>query len=701
MSSKENKDMELFIKEAEDIIEEIEESILNLEEDFKNNDPVERLYFSFHNLKGMTGMVGFDNFSKFFHLLENLLDRNKDYEARSKNKKQFIEFLFESHDLMSNFIDNVKSGTHQDLNIQIYNELRSKANNLETSAPSEYDITFFKPISEEQLSSAKVSGKYNFYKISIEIQASCVFKKVRLFIIFRALNDIGRICSSDPSPNLLEKGKLDNAFEVYFMSEESSQKIENVIDEILEIETRKVTKIPVDEFFERVKKFSQEFEKSGVFGDFEEKYFPTSQSSAISSQIIDNFDDLSKITSVKVDIETLEKLMDYFGELVILKNQISQILTQARGRQGSRLFDDMDKLFLEIQEIIFKLKLVRVGKTFRRYRRLVRDVAEETGKKITFILSGLDVEIDRKVLEELNSPIIHLLRNAIYHGIEDIKERKRMSKDPIGTLRLESFRKAGSIYIKIEDDGRGLDYEKIRQKAVKIGIYSPEEVEKLSEKELNELIFRKGFSTLKGADQISGRGMGLSIVSEKVEELGGSVELITQKDKGTQFILDVPFSRAILKAQLFQVGGDLFAIPIENIKQIYFYKRQNIDYVKGVEHYRIDSQLIPLVRVDEYLGFTNSKHSSELDLEQTNSHKKIAIWCKKDENKSVILVVDKILQQMEVVIKPFKSKYSRFRSILGVTITGDGSICMIIDVIDLVSNLSKELSQNQTVNVIK
>ncbi|TFG01171.1 MAG: chemotaxis protein CheA [Promethearchaeota archaeon] len=701
MSSKEDKDFKLFVKEAEELIRKIEESILNLEENFKNNDPVEQLYFSYHNLKGMTGMVGFDNFSKLCHSLENLLDEIKDYEKRAENKGQLIGLLFESHDVMRNLIKKIKESDKEDLNRQILKEFEKRINNLKTSTTtSDYDITFFKPLSKEEFEKITSKSNYKFFKVYIEIQDTCVFKKVRLFIIFRALDEIGRICSSSPEPTVLEKGAIDNDFEIYFMTKESKNVISHRIDEILEIESRKITEISSDEFYNLISEYCEKMldQMEGNSLPTEEYSIDSTQESTVSSVIADNFDDQNKITSIKVDIQTLETLMDYFGELVILKNQMSQILQKNREREGSRLFDDMDKLFLEIQEIIFQLKLVRVEKTFRRYRRLVRDVAKETGKQIKFVLKGLDVEIDRKVLEELNSPLIHLLRNAIYHGIESPEERNKKNKDIVGTLRLESYRKAGSIYIKVKDDGRGLNYEGIRRKAIRNGMYSPEEAGKLTNEQLEKIIFRSGFSTLRGADQISGRGMGLAIVSEKVEELGGSVEVNSVEEKGTEFILDVPFTRAILKAQIFSVGGDLYAIPIENIKQIYFYKRENLDYIKGVEHYRLDSELVPLIRVDEYLGLSSATNSNEFSLEKSNSSTKIAIWCKKDEENSAVLVVDEILQQMEVVIKPFKSKYSKFRSVLGVTITGRGKICMVMDVMDLISSISREVTKSISIS---
>ena len=692
-------DIKLYFSEAEDLIQSIEENILSLEEDFKNDKFIQNLFFAYHTLKGMSAMVGFENLSKFCHSFETFLDKNKEYDERVSKKDNFLGLLFESLDIVKEAINSTKSGKSKDLDGKILQQIDDTFGTYET----EYEITFFQPIPSDQLDNVKDKKDLKFYKIFIELQSTCVFKKVRLFIIFRALNKIGRICSSNPDPDVLEKGNFDNRFEILFMSNNDSNQITAVLNEILEIENKVINEISNAVFYKEVTDFNLKYnvklEKGDVRSEIEIKKTTKTEAADISIEIDDLASIDSKITSVKVNIETLETLMDYFGELVILKNQLNQILKERQDWKYSRLFDNMDKLFLEIQEIIFKLKLVRVDTTFRKYKRLVRDLAKETNKNINLILEGMEVEIDRKVLEELNSPLIHMLRNAVYHGIEDPKERNITKKSPSGFIKLKTYRRAGSVYIEVTDDGRGLNFELIRQKAIKKGLYTTDEAMELTSEELKKIIFLPGFTTLPGADEISGRGMGLAIVAEKIEELGGSVDIISEKGVGTTFKLDVPFTRAILKAQLFKVGTDLFAIPIENINQIYFFKRELIDYVKGEEHYRLEKKLVPFIRLDEYLDFLPqvSKEASEVD--KTNSQTKIVIWCKKDENESAAFLIDQILQQIEVVIKPFRSKYSKFQEILGVTITGDGSICLILDVLNIISSKMKRVKEVDLVEI--
>lgn len=681
-----NDDIKLFISESEDLIQKTEDEILNLERNPENPKPIKELFFTFHTLKGLTAMAGFENLSKFCHHFETFLDNTKDKKVSAKKRTNFIDMLFDSLDVLRNFIKKVKKGDLTDIDDRFVDEIKGSFDNFEAG----FEITFIQPISTDEITKILSNKQKNPYKIYIRLEDTCVFKKVRLFIIFRALNGIGRICWTNPAPESLEKAILKNEFEIFYISQKNKPEISQVLDEILEIENIVVSTSKPQEFKriiadlkekwenEQAETASQEIEEESIY----EEEIIDERLERVSNIVEDYSDESVKITSVKVNTENLEELMNYFGELVIMKNHISQLLKDTQDRAINRLFDKMDKPFLDIQEILFKLKLVRVESTFRKYKRLVRDVANETGKKLRLILQGTNVEIDRKILEELNSPFVHLIRNAIYHGIELPKERKKKGKNELGILKLKTYRKAGSIYIEVQDDGAGINYDQIRQKIIKKGYYDPEEAKELTNETLNKFILMPGFSTLTDADIISGRGIGLAIVAEKIKELGGDFFIESQKDMGTKFTLVVPFTKAILRAQLIQVSKDLFAIPTENIKQIYFFNQNKVEYVEGKQYYKIDSKLIPVIYLDQHLRM--------VDIIDTNSHKKIAVWCQKDEDNSAILIADKQLQQLDVVVKPFTSSYSDSRDILGSTITGEGSICLILDVLNIISRQSSE-----------
>ena len=681
-----NDDIKLFISEAEDLIQKTEDEILNLEENPENPKPIKELFFTFHTLKGLTAMAGFENLSKFCHHFETFLDNTKDKKVSAKKRTNFIDMLFESLDVLRNFIKKVKKGDMTDIDNKFVNEIKGSFDTFEV----EYDITFIQPISTGEITKILGDKQKKPYKIYIRLEDTCVFKKVRLYIIFRALNANGRICWTNPAPESLEKAILKNDFEIFYISQKNKPDISHVLDEILEIENIVISVLKPTEFneiiadlkkkweSEQVEPTSQELDEEDIY----EEEVIDSEPAQVGKVTEEYSEETTKITSVKVNIENLEELMNLFGELVIMKNHINQILNDKQDRVVGRLFDKMDKPFLDIQEILFNLKLVRVESTFRKYKRLVRDVANETGKKLRLILQGTNVEIDRKILEELNSPLVHLVRNAIYHGIELPKNRKQKGKNELGILRLKTYRKAGSIYIEVEDDGAGINYDQVKKKIVKNGYFNPEEAQELTQEALNKFILMPGFSTLSDAGLISGRGMGLAIVAEKIKELGGDFIIESRKNSGTKFTLIVPFTRAILRAQLIQVSQDLFAIPTENIKQIYFFNQDKVEYVDGKQYYNINSKLVPVIKLDQQLRM--------VELNDENSYKKVAILCQKDEDHSAVLIADKQLQQLDVVVKPFTSGYSDSRDILGSTITGEGSICLILDVLNIITTQSSE-----------
>ncbi len=691
MSSKE--DINLFISEAEDLIQKTEEEIFNFEENTEDLKPIQALFFTFHTLKGLTAMAGFENISKFCHHFESFLENAKDKKVSLSKKTDFVDMLFESLDVLRNFLKRVKDGDMTDIEKGFVEDIRDSFENFQ----SETDITFIKSLTIEEIANLQKQEQSTSFKIYIRLEENCVFKKVRLFIIFRALNGIGKICWTTPSPEAIEAETLKNEYEIFFLTNKTKTNISQIIDEILEIENVVVKQLKPEEFEKTIKNLMKKWEREKPKPTIEEPELDTFEETEIigeeagrTTQVAEDFSEESlKITSVKVNIEYLEELMNYFGELVVMKNHLSQLLKEKGHRIMVRLFDKMDKPFLDIQEILFKLKLVRVESTFRKYKRLVRDVANETGRKLKLKLEGTNVEIDRKILEELNSPLVHLIRNAISHGIESPKDRVKKGKNEFGNLKLKTYRRAGSIFIEVQDDGAGINYDKIREKVVKKGFYDEIEVKELSHEALHQFILMPGFSTISDADMISGRGMGLAIVAEKIKELGGDFSIQSEKDIGTKFLLVVPFTRAILRAQLLKVSDDLFAIPTENIKQIYFFNSNMIEYIEGEQFYKIDSKKIPIVYLDEYLKIVKKT--------RTNTVKRIAVWCQTDEEHSTLFIADQQLQQLDVVVKPFKSNYSDSRDILGSTITGEGEICLIIDVLSIISAKLNEKTITQVV----
>jgi len=688
-------DMKLFVSETEDLILQTEGEILKIEQNPKALEPIQNLFYTFHTLKGLTAMAGFNNTSKFCHYFESFLQSIKDNQDSVDLSNSIINMLFESLEVLRSVLNNVKNGDMTDIDPSLLLDLRDSFDSFDSSS----EMSFIKHIQPNKFSAILGDKSNKFYKVYIRLQSTCAFKKVRLFIIFRALTEKGQICWGVPDPESLEQGEIINDFEIYYISHSTDKEIVKILNEILEIENKAITKLENKEFEGLLNEFDLKWtrilEKKATKRSRESYHVEIEDDEEFidgeietSSHAFEDFsDEGTKISSVKVDVDILEKLMNYFGEIVILKNQITRTLKERQDRVLGAIVSNMEKPFLDIQELIFGLKLVRVETTFVKYKRLIRDVAKETGKKIRFILEGTNVEIDRKILEELNSPLVHLLRNAVYHGIESPELRMKKTKNQIGLLRLKTYRSAGSIYIEVTDDGQGIDYDRVKDVLVQKGLFLKEEVEHLNTNVLNQYILQPNFSTLSGANLISGRGIGLAIVVEKIRELGGSLKIHSEKDVGTTFTLIVPFSRAILKAQLLRVAGELFAIPIEYIETIFQFKQEKAEYVENTLYYKFNSKLIPAIQLEQHFQF---KDATNEDL-RLHSKSKVAILCKKDDMNSAVFIVDDIMQQTDIVVKPFKSNYSDSRDILGSTILDDGSVCLILDVLTIITSKTNEI----------
>ncbi len=668
-------DVKLFISEEEELLQKLEDNLFNLEENPEDKNPVQDLFYIFHTLKGINAMAGFVNVSEFCHHFESILDSAKNKEISAENLTTFQNLFFQCLDNLRKHLRQIKEGDMTDLNSEIVKEIKEKKITFKKQdKKQESSETFLKPITIEKIHQLVKDIKNKFFEIQIRLQESCPFRKARLMIIIRELNEVGLFCWSNPSPEILDSGEIPLEFILFYISTKKINNFKQVLNKVSEIEKKYISELESNDFLNTVKMLIENRKKEELIKD-------------IDSSEHDNIN----IDSIKVDVDVLEKLMNNFGEIVIIRNQINQLLMEGLDSSVNDLIKNMDKPLLDIQDLILKLNLIKVETTFKKYRGLIRDLSKETGKKIKFSLEGTDVKLDRKVLEELNVPIIHLLRNAIYHGIEPQEERKRKHKEELGKIKLKAYRGADSVFIEVSDDGKGIDFDSIRQKIIDKGYYSKKDAKELSEDILKKFILMPDFSTLSEVDIISGRGMGLKIVNDIIKGLGGSLRIHSEKDVGTTFTLIVPFTKAIFRAQLITVADDLFAIPLERIEQIYSFNINSIESDNQVKYYKIDAQKkVPLIFLDHYLKLRNHENKSNF-----NKNIKIGILCHMDEKHSAILALDEVLEQTDVIVKPFKSDYSDSDDFLGSAITGDGSICLILNVSNIISSTLKE-TQSET-----
>lgn len=384
-------------------------------------------------------------------------------------------------------------------------------------------------------------------------------------------------------------------------------------------------------------------------------------------------------TTIRVDVRRLDSLMNLVGELVLGRNRLSQIigngvLTEESSEFLQQLMEtgaQIDFITTELQSAVMKTRMVQIGRVFNRFPRVVRDISREFGKEIELVIEGEETEMDKSIIEEISDPLIHLVRNAADHGVESPEEREAAGKSRRGRIRLSAGHEGNHIVIAIEDDGKGIDPEKIKAKAVEKGVLTPQEAAEMTDTESYNLIFAPGFSMAKKLTSVSGRGVGMDVVKTNITKLNGIITVESEVGKGSRFTLKLPLTLAIIQGLLVNVGDETFAVPLSSVLEVVRTSRSDLSYIQGREMIRLRDRILPLVHVDDLLHVPGSKNKT------SDRFYTVVIGV---ANSFFGLVVDSLLGQKEIVIKTLGTFLKNTQGIAGSTILGDGRVIMILDV---------------------
>ena len=377
-------------------------------------------------------------------------------------------------------------------------------------------------------------------------------------------------------------------------------------------------------------------------------------------------------TTVRVDTSRLDDIMNLVGELVLVRNRLTTLEAVHTDENISMAVDNLDLVTSDLQMAVMKTRMQPIKKVFGRFPRVVRDLARNMKKEITLKLIGEDTDLDKNLVEALADPLVHLVRNAVDHGIELPEVREKAGKPRNGTVILSAQQEGDHILLTISDDGAGMDAEKIRRSAVEKGMMDEEAARRLSDQECYQLIFAAGFSTKTEISDVSGRGVGMDVVKTKINQLNGTLDVESELGKGSKIIIKVPLTLAIMPTLMIKVGAQVFALPLGSISEIFHFDQADTRYIDGKEVILIRDVALPLFHLSRWL--TKPGISSETDSD--GGH----IVVVKIAGKQVGFVVDKLLGQEEVVIKPLGALLNGTRGMAGATITGDGKISLILDV---------------------
>ncbi len=651
-----SKYLDVFIEEARENLQGVNNVLLELEEKGFSEESMKVAYRVVHTIKGTAAVIGIEPISELAHVMEDLFGIL--VEQKKTPEKKLLNLLFRGADTIEKMIVQLEKDGTTDIKVEgliaemkKFQDMSSKSGEatMEGAASQEGNLNLTSE-QKKQVNDAIGGGK-PVYEVVVTYEKKLKFKEGRAFQLVRRMSQMGLIITSNPAAT--EVKEEDDGITILIATQESAEEIGKAAKDVIGMET-------VD--IEMMMGFKEdEIGPSGSQDACEAS--KTSEGGASSEK-----SPINTGNTIRVKSKLLDQLLDLVGEIMINNIRINQIATDLKHRELKQTLQNNSRLMTEMQDIVLRTRMVPVDFIFKRFPRMVRDVSEESKKDVEFTMKGNDIEIDRSLLDEIGDALVHLLRNAVDHGIETAEQRKANGKPAKGTLILSAFREQSSIVITVEDDGRGMDPVKIAKKAVQKGLFSQEEVERMEEKKILSLVFMPGFSTAEKVSDISGRGVGLDVVKTKIEGLGGFVKLDTQVGKGTKFTLKLPPSMSIIRAMLVEVNNEKYAIPLENVRETV---RVNMDQVIEVAHqgvFRLRDEVLPVLNIHSEFGGLVIEHK---DMP--------AIIVEKNEN-SACLVVSRLIGQQEIVVKTLGRDLRSAGLFSGATILGDGKVAMILDV---------------------
>ena len=658
-----NQYLNLFVEEAKEHLQNMNEALLELEKDKSNTSLINELFRVAHTLKGMSGTMGFVNMASLTHEMENVLDgiRNKDVELTT----DVIDIIFECFDVLDYSVNQIAVTGNEDKedHYDLVEKLKMILNN-NGAREDDKSVGKDKETSLNQyvlniINQAKTNG-LNIFNIEIELSPKCMLKSARAFIIFNTLESLGDIIYSNPSAEDIEDEKFDLSFSMVFISEVDEGKLRDELNSISEIEQIHISIVDDAETVKAKTVLVKEAKNLK-----KDKNEPMKNGNKVTTSTREN-----KIgKTVRVDIDRLDNLMNLVSELIIIKTRMDDLSDISNKENMNEAIEYLERITTSLHDAVMKVRMVPIERVFNRFPRMVRDLSKELNKKINLQMYGEDTEVDRTVIDEIGDPLIHIIRNSIDHGIETPEKRVNLGKPKEGTVILKAFPDGNNVVVEVYDDGDGIDIEAVKRKAIEKEIITSQEADLLSEEEIKTLLFEPGFSTSDEVSDVSGRGVGLDVVKSKIESINGSIEIESEANVGTRFIIRIPLTLAIIQALLIKLENEIYAIPLSSITEITSIDKDSIRNIQGQDIILYRGKTIPMIKLHQLMG-----------LEFINSNDEYLVVVVRKGEKQAALLVDNLIGQQEIVIKPLGKYLSNINYLSGATILGNGNVSLILDI---------------------
>lgn len=683
-----NQYLEMFLDESREHLQTCNEYLLELEKNPEDLTIVNEIFRSAHTLKGMSATMGYEDIADLTHIMENVLDAIRN--EKLKVTASMLDVVFEAVSHLDEMVMDIEAGGDGKKDVTA---VVAKLNRIEKGEPIDGEVetsaTTEAVVSESSslqyddfeltVIEQSLDQEFNVFEVAVALNEDCLLKAARVFMVFEILENSGDVIKSSPSVEKLEEEAFDREFTAVIITNDTAEAMQAKVSKVSEVAKVDVTSVDVanlkngqqeqqeqqQQQAEQVVAVTQEVTKP-VAKPAEKKAAPQ-QSKARQAQAH------AANRTIRVNIERLDILMNLFEELMIDRGRLQSISTDLRNPELTETVERIARVSGDLQSIILKMRMVPVETVFNRFPTMVRQLVRDLNKKVKLEIIGAETELDRTVIDEIGDPLVHLIRNALDHGVEMPEERIAKGKPAEGTVKLSAYHSGNHVFIELEDDGAGINRERVLKKAISSGIVAEEEADSLTDKQVAELILASGFSTAEVISDVSGRGVGLDVVRTTIESLGGHISIESKEGEGSLFQVQLPLTLSIISVMLVELKEEVYAVPLSSIIETAIIHKDDIMNAHSQRVIDFRGNVIPLVDLKEIFG---------LDQNEEDEYQSVVIVRKGD--KLAGLVVDSFIGQQEIVLKGLGNYLTSVFAISGATILGDGKVALIVDCNELI-----------------
>ncbi len=671
-----NQYLEMFLDESIEHLQTCNEYLLELEKNPEDLSIVNEIFRSAHTLKGMSATMGYEDIANLTHIMENVLDaiRNESLFVTP----EILDVVFEAVGHLDEMVHDIEAGGTGEKDVT---EVVAKLNRIAAGEPIDGKDAETAATTDEQLTKTgltyddfemtvieqSIEQGFHAFEIEVELREDCLLKAARVYMVFEILEQIGDVVKSMPAVEQLEAEAFEHDFTVVVITTEEAEEIQAKVSKVSEVECVTVNEVSLKVAQEEKREQEIEHVKQEETNKNKQQEQNKQQSQEKPKKSKKKSAQASSRT-IRVNIERLDVLMNLFEELMIDRGRLQSISTDLRNAELTETVERFTRVSGDLQNIILNMRMVPVETVFNRFPTMVRQLVRELNKKVNLEIVGAETELDRTVIDEIGDPLVHLIRNALDHGIEMPEERVANGKPEEGTVKLSAYHSGNHVFIELEDDGAGINREKVLNKAISNGLVSEEEASTLTDQQVAQFILASGFSTAEVISDVSGRGVGLDVVRTTIESLGGHISIESKEGSGSLFRIQLPLTLSIISVMLVQLREEVYAVPLSSIIETAIIHKDEIMQAHSQKVIDFRGNVIPLVDLQEIF---------ECPEKADEDYHSIVIVRKGD--KLAGLVVDSFIGQQEIVLKGLGNYLTNVFAISGATILGDGKVALIVD----------------------